>query len=316
MKKSFLIFIILFGTNNSFSQNIGIGANAPLMKLHVANTDSAIALFENTQPLAVGVSNAIYFKTGSGGYNYTGALKTIGQTNVDARLGFFTYASQNANGLFERVSILDNGNVGIGTTNPVCKLDVTGVIKISDGSEANGKFLMSDDNGVATWKKIDTLPAGNTQGNLVTYDGTNWVAKNLKISPAGGGQPIDNRQPYLAMNYCIAVYGIFPSRNGLEPYIGEIQLFGFNFNPRDYLPCDGQLLPIAQNTALFSLLGTLYGGNGITTFALPDLRGRVPIHYGQGAGLQNYSVGQTGGTETITIQNSQMPSHTHTVYYE
>src|SRR3954454_5741331 len=98
-----------------------------------------------------------------------------------------------------------------------------------------------------------------------------------------------------------------------DPFIGELRLFGFNFAPRNWATCDGQLMSISQNTALFSLLGTQYGGNGQTTFALPDLRGRVPKHAGQGPGLSTYTIGQVGGTETQTLSASQMPAHTHAV---
>jgi microcystin-dependent protein len=97
----------------------------------------------------------------------------------------------------------------------------------------------------------------------------------------------------------------------LEPFIGELSLVGFNFAPRGWALCNGQLLAIAQNTALFSLLGTQYGGNGQTTFALPDLRGRVPIHQGQGPGLSSYTVGQMAGQETNTLTINQMPQHNH-----
>jgi microcystin-dependent protein len=96
-----------------------------------------------------------------------------------------------------------------------------------------------------------------------------------------------------------------------EPFIGTICLFGFNFPPRFWAFCNGQLLSIAQNTALFSLLGTTYGGNGQTTFALPDLRGRVPIQHGQGPGLSNYFLGQQGGAEASTLTVNQMPGHAH-----
>jgi microcystin-dependent protein len=98
---------------------------------------------------------------------------------------------------------------------------------------------------------------------------------------------------------------------GAEPYIGEIVLYGFNFAPRGWAHCNGQILQIAQFTALFSLLGTTYGGNGQTTFALPDLRGRVPLHPGQGPGLSYHDLGETGGTETVTLTASQLPLHAH-----
>ena len=90
-------------------------------------------------------------------------------------------------------------------------------------------------------------------------------------------------------------------------------MFGFNFPPRGWALCNGQLLSISQNTALFSLLGTYYGGNGTTTFALPDLRSRVPVHQGTGTGLSTYVVGQSGGTETVTLGVTQMPAHNHLV---
>lgn len=96
-----------------------------------------------------------------------------------------------------------------------------------------------------------------------------------------------------------------------EPFIAEIKLVAFNFAPRGWALCNGQILPIAQNTALFSLLGTTYGGNGQTTFALPDLRGRVPIHMGQGPGLSSRNLGEKIGTETVTLAVNQMPTHTH-----
>jgi microcystin-dependent protein len=96
-----------------------------------------------------------------------------------------------------------------------------------------------------------------------------------------------------------------------EPFIGEIRWVGFNFAPRGWATCDGQILSIAQNTALFSLLGTTYGGNGQTTFALPDMRGRTPVHPGQGPGLSLRDLGEVGGTETVTLTVSEMPTHSH-----
>lgn len=96
-----------------------------------------------------------------------------------------------------------------------------------------------------------------------------------------------------------------------EPFIGQIAMFAGNFAPRGWALCDGQLLPISQNTALFSILGTTYGGDGITTFGLPDLRGRFPLHPGSGPGLSTYDLGEKGGTESVALTASQMPSHTH-----
>jgi microcystin-dependent protein len=99
----------------------------------------------------------------------------------------------------------------------------------------------------------------------------------------------------------------------MEPYIGQIQAFGFNFAPLGWAQCNGQLLPIAEYDALFSLLGTTYGGDGQTTFALPDLRGRSIVHPGQGPGLSPVQLGQNDGQETVTLTINQLPSHNHAV---
>jgi len=96
-----------------------------------------------------------------------------------------------------------------------------------------------------------------------------------------------------------------------NPFVGEIRMVGFNFNPRAWALCNGQLMSIAQNTALFSLIGTTYGGDGVQTFALPNLQSRVPVHQGTGPGLSTYVIGQHGGTENVTLLQSNMPAHTH-----
>jgi microcystin-dependent protein len=122
-------------------------------------------------------------------------------------------------------------------------------------------------------------------------------------------------------NCIIALVGVFPSRNFAEdtsivsagdPFIGEIAWFAGNFAPRGWAFCDGQLLAISSNPALFSILGTTYGGDGRTTFGLPDARGRSLVHAGQGSGLSNRTLGAMFGTETETLLNqNQMPVHTH-----
>lgn len=96
-----------------------------------------------------------------------------------------------------------------------------------------------------------------------------------------------------------------------NPYIGEIRMFGGNFAIYGWAFCDGSLLPISQYSALFQLVGTTYGGDGQNTFALPDLRGRIPIHQGQGSGLSNYVIGQPGGAETVTVTVNQLAAHSH-----
>jgi len=98
-----------------------------------------------------------------------------------------------------------------------------------------------------------------------------------------------------------------------NPFVAEIRIFAGNFAPKGWATCDGQLLPISQNTALFSLLGTSYGGNGKSTFALPNLQGSAPMHQGQGSGLTDRVIGEQGGSQTITLLDSEMASHSHLV---
>lgn len=98
-----------------------------------------------------------------------------------------------------------------------------------------------------------------------------------------------------------------------NPFVAEIRIVGFNFAPTGWAFCNGQILPLSQNTALFSLLGTTYGGNGMSNFALPDLQARMPMHPGQGPGLSQHDLGEAGGSESVTLLDSQMPVHRHTV---
>jgi microcystin-dependent protein len=101
----------------------------------------------------------------------------------------------------------------------------------------------------------------------------------------------------------------------MDPFVAEIRIFPFNFAPKGWAFCDGQIMPISQNTALFSLLGTTYGGNGTSNFALPNFQGCVPLHVGAqpGPGLNSYDLGETSGSDTVTLLNSEMPAHTHSV---
>ena len=96
-----------------------------------------------------------------------------------------------------------------------------------------------------------------------------------------------------------------------QPYVGELRMFAGNFAPAGWMLCSGQLLPIAEYDTLFNLIGTTYGGDGQSTFALPDMQGRLPVHQGTGSGLSTYVIGQSGGQETVTLTNPQMPIHTH-----
>ncbi|MEJ0075777.1 MAG: tail fiber protein [Alphaproteobacteria bacterium] len=99
-----------------------------------------------------------------------------------------------------------------------------------------------------------------------------------------------------------------------DPFVAEIRIFPFNFAPKGWAFCDGQLLPLSQNTALFSLLGTTYGGNGKSNFALPNMQGNAPMHPGQGPGLSLHDLGETGGSTTVTLLESEMPAHSHSFF--
>ena len=206
-----------------------------------------------------------------------------------------------------------------------------GEITIPNIDGTNGQVLATNGSGVLSWvaatsgvgtqgiqgiqgEKGDTgdaaaFPTGE-YGDLFTHDGTNWVAKKLSVVTSTA-RPFNNRNPYLGINYIIALQGIFPSRDGTDPFIAEISMFGGSFAPRGWAFCDGQLLAISQNQALFALLSTTYGGDGRTSFGLPDLRGRTPVHAGTGPGLSSIRLGHQGGFESITIREQ-----THVITYE
>jgi microcystin-dependent protein len=140
---------------------------------------------------------------------------------------------------------------------------------------------------------------GTLSGDLLTWDGDNWV--NTQPAVQHFSVTVDNHQPYQVVNYVIGLNGIFPSQSdATEPYVGEIYMMGCNFAPVGFALCDGQLLPISQNAVVFDLIGTTYGGDGQTTFALPNLQSRVPIHQGSN-GTSTYVMGQLGGSETMTF---------------
>jgi microcystin-dependent protein len=134
--------------------------------------------------------------------------------------------------------------------------------------------------------------------------------------PTGGSQPRPNRQPSLALSCLICLAGYFPGSGQtttLEPFLGQMPMFAGNYGGAGIPFASGQLLALLQNLALYSVLGTTYGGDGQTTFALPDLRGRTPLRFGQGPGLSAWSLGQTTGFEYVTISEAQMPAHQHAV---
>jgi microcystin-dependent protein len=159
------------------------------------------------------------------------------------------------------------------------------------------------------------LATSNPRGIAIYAPANNLVdLDEHALSNTGGGASHSNIQPVIALNYCIAALGVFPATGfgpESDPFMGEVRLFAGNTVPTGWAACNGQLLAIAANQGLYSLLTTTYGGDGINTFALPDLRGRVPLGQGQGPGLTSYSLGQRAGTETVSLSINQMPSHFH-----
>ncbi len=148
---------------------------------------------------------------------------------------------------------------------------------------------------------------------LTHYNIYSTISKNDQyLDITGGDQSHQNIQPILALNFCIALQGIIPNNGSVETFIAEIRIFAFNFPPSGWAQCNGQLMSITQNTALFSLVGTYYGGNGKTNFALPNLKGRIPLQTGQGVGLADYPLAGSGGIDSVSLLESEMPSHSHT----
>jgi len=163
----------------------------------------------------------------------------------------------------------------------------------------------------AIGEQVGSANVGLSVANLPSH--THDVAPGVPSSPTGGNTPFDNYQPSLAMSYFISTEGIYPSQDGGSgrTMIGEVALFAGNFAPGNWLAANGQLLSVTDYDTLFSIIGTTYGGDGVDTFALPDLRGRTIIGAGQGPGLANYALGETTGTPTVTLSEAQMPTHDH-----
>jgi microcystin-dependent protein len=172
---------------------------------------------------------------------------------------------------------------------------------------------------------VGAVPAAEARGVTAIYgSGASAMSPQAisgfapELASAGGSQPHDNRAPYLALKYLIATSGLFPAQSGVMDadrgaFVGEISMFAGTFAPGGWAFCAGALLPISQNTALFSLLGTYYGGNGKSDFALPNLSGKTPMGTGTGPGGSEYEQGFQGGAESVTLAAFEMPVHTHPI---
>ena len=257
MKKYFFstALLVVF-TAVCFAQNVGIGNINPLMKLHVSSTDSAVALLENTTGLTAGVSNALYFKTGSGSYPYTGAVKTIGESPSTARLGLFSYTSTSPNQLLERLSVADNGYIGIGTINPLMKLHIAkndSALAIFENTQTlnvnvSNALYFKTGNGLLSYTgAVKTIGEGTGAARLGLFTYTAFAANGLveRLSITDDGKVgIGNIKPQakfhvtntdsavaifentqtLNTNVSTALY--FKTGTGAQPYTGAIKTIG------------------------------------------------------------------------------------------
>jgi hypothetical protein len=194
-KKLTLTGIYIFASIIAVAQNIGAGTASPTMKLHVSSpADTALLLLDNNTALANARNAGLYFKTGS---YYTGAVKTIGTGVNVARLGFFTFADINQNQLRERMTILDNGNVGIGTNNPNALLEINGSLRLANGSQGAGRVLTSDANGTATWSGTVAFAAYKTLTTTTTVNASSsaniaFDVEDFDLGPSSGYNPVTN----------------------------------------------------------------------------------------------------------------------------
>lgn len=205
--KYFLLSLIILSAASplcSYAQNIGIGTPSPAMKLHISSAaDTALLLVDNTTTLNVNTNSGVYFKNGN---YFTGAIKTIGTGTVFARMGFFTFATSFQNGLQERLSIADNGNVGIGWDAPEAKLDINGDIKIRGGGAGTGKVLTSDVNGLATWQ---TPAATNSGFKAVVGSGGFNVASSTNTPIIFTAEDYDDPSAFFSSSFFVPANGLY-----------------------------------------------------------------------------------------------------------
>jgi hypothetical protein len=216
--------IILFSSTLHYAnaQNVGVGTEGPLAPLHVVTNQAEVTRFENVIPLASNINTGIYFKTGSW---FTGAIKTMGTSGQEARLGIFTFASsQNAN-LVERVSITDDGKVGINQLNPVAQLDVNGRVKITDGTQGVNRILSSDATGLASWSLLPgSINFGATQSAGMA------ISSGVDTPIPFTSENYDNGNQLSGGIFTAAATGIYhfdvdvPTSGVLQPFMGAVQI--------------------------------------------------------------------------------------------
>jgi len=229
--------------------------------------------------------------------------------------------------LRSRMPVMEGGGLTLGTkvgteseTLNITQLPAHAhvVTGLTLGAAAGAATLRSPANAVpALEARGVTAPYSSNASSAMSEQAISGFAPVL--SSVGGSQPHTNLAPYLALHYVIALQGMFPSASGgldpnRTPYVGEITMVAYDtVVPDGWVPCSGQLLPLSQNTALFSLLGTYYGGDGKATFALPNLNGKTPIMHGDSTTGSTYDLGQESGVDSVALFASEIPSHNHPV---
>ena len=283
--------------NQVAAQNVGIGTHEPLMKLHVSSNDSALALFENKQPLALNVSTALYFKTGIIGWPYTGAIKTIGETSGTARLGLFTYASASPNLLLERLSIADNGKIGAGTIKPQTDFHIN--------PDGQGSLLIGTNRSSGGYTNIEMGISSQSNGygflQATKTSGSNYGV--LALNAGGGNVGIGTTTPSttLDVNGGISmpvkvVTNDYAATTNDYTIVANMQN-NVNINLKIYLPAstEGRIINVVGINLPNRYLSSQYGPTN-----RPN--GRVYIVNADGSQLQTYSVlGYSSGQQEYPL---------------
>jgi Chaperone of endosialidase len=298
MKKIITLFAVTL-TINATAQNVGIGETAPTeAKLQVKTTDSAVAVFQNNTASGINVKTGLFFKTGN---NYSGSIGTIG-SGATFRMGLFTYGGATPSSLLERISISDGGNVGIGNTNPLAKLDINGQIKINGGTPGAGKLLESDAMGLATWvdKSASYLPVG-ASGNTLRHTGVGWTANSLLYNN-GTNIGIGTTNPSSKLEVLSSGYGILQND-------GTVSVGTYTSSTGGWIgtKTNHPLHFFSNNSAermTLSALGNLGIGTTAPTYIL-DINGRARLrHNSASSGIWHNKADNTEGIFTGLINDS------------
>ena len=256
----------------------------------------------------------------AGNFAPAGWMFCLGQTlPISENDALFTLIGTTFGGDGQETFMLPNlaSRVPIGPSqqNPIGTLLGTEQVQLTvQQIPAHSHPLMATTNVATSSTPTNAMLATSGNASSMWY-GTDSPSTDMSaqaISPAGGSQPHTNVQPFQVVNFIISLFGTFPPEYTVDdPFMAEIRIFSGSQVPTGWAPCNGQLQPISMNTAMFALLGTAFGGDGKSTFAYPNLQGSAAMGVGQGMGLSERILGQTGGVENVTLLSSEIPIHTH-----